>query len=114
MGKHLTKKHKKQNKAFLGTSKWAKQNVNRNVNKDVHIEDALSSPSTASEQLSTKPTTKTAAAATTEELKSCCRYMSDKANGTTTYKPGPGLQLSVIKHVKPVFGELSSGKLLNE
>lgn len=40
--------------------------------------------------------------------------MSDNANGTSTYKPGPGLPLSVIKHVKTIFEELSSEKLLND
>jgi len=40
--------------------------------------------------------------------------MSDNANGTSTCKPGPGLLLSVIKHVKPIFEELSSEKLLND
>jgi len=45
---------------------------------------------------------------------SWCLYMSDNANGTSTCKPGPGLPLSVIKHVKPIFEELSSEKLLND
>lgn len=43
---------------------------------------------------------------------SWCRFQRDKAEGTNTYKPGKGLPLDVIKHVKPIFASLSSEELL--
>ena len=45
---------------------------------------------------------------------SWCRYQRDKALGTNTYKHGVGLPLSVLKHVKPIFEELSSESLLKD
>ena len=45
---------------------------------------------------------------------SWCRFQRDKAEGTTTYKPGKGLPLDVIKHVKPIFQDLSSEELLKD
>ena len=45
---------------------------------------------------------------------SWCKFQQDKASGTKTYKPGAGLPLSVIAHVKPIFQELSSDKLLQD
>ena len=43
---------------------------------------------------------------------SWCKYNKDRANGTNTYKPGPGLPLNIIMKVKPIFQELSSTDLL--
>ena len=45
---------------------------------------------------------------------SWCKFQKDKAAGTSTHKHGPGLPLSVIQHVKPIFENLSSDKLLEE
>ena len=45
---------------------------------------------------------------------SWCAFKSDKANGTSTYKPGKGLPLSIIKYVKPIYHELSDDKLLEK
>ena len=45
---------------------------------------------------------------------SWCKHNQDKANNTNTYKPGPGLPLSVVMKVKPVFEELSTDKLLRK
>ena len=45
---------------------------------------------------------------------SWCAFKSDKANGTSTYKPGKGLPLSVVKYVKPIYHELSDDKLLEK
>ena len=45
---------------------------------------------------------------------SWCKHNQDKANNTNTYKPGPGLPLSVVMKVKPVFEELSTDKLLGK
>ena len=42
------------------------------------------------------------------------KHNQDKANNTNTYKPGPGLPLSVVMKVKPVFEELSTDKLLRK
>ena len=40
---------------------------------------------------------------------SWCRYQSDKATGLNKYKTGPGLPMEVIKHVKPIYFDLSKG-----
>ena len=45
---------------------------------------------------------------------SWCRYQKDIACRTTTYKPGPGLPLSVIQHVKPIYNDLSKNELLEK
>ena len=45
---------------------------------------------------------------------SWCDFKSDIANGTTLYKHGARLPVDVIKHVKPVFEELSDDKLLRK
>ena len=46
--------------------------------------------------------------------KSWCKFQQDKALGTHTYKPGCGLPLTVLKHVKPIFNELSQDTLLQK
>ena len=38
----------------------------------------------------------------------------EKALGTKNYKPGPGLPLLVIKHVKPIYKDFSHPQLLNK
>ena len=43
---------------------------------------------------------------------SWCLYKSDKLKGTHKYKPGPGLPLSVIAELKPIFSRLSQDTLL--
>ena len=45
---------------------------------------------------------------------SWCRHQSDRITGLSTYKPGPGLPLDVIKNVKPIYAELSSDNLLSK
>ena len=42
------------------------------------------------------------------------KYQRDKSAGTSTYKPGHGLPLEIIKHVKPIFAELSKETLLSK
>jgi len=42
------------------------------------------------------------------------KFQKDKAAETSTHKHGPGLPLSVIKHLKPIFENLNSDKLLQE
>ena len=38
---------------------------------------------------------------------SCCKFHQDRANGTSTYKPGPGLPLDIVMKLKPTFAELN-------
>ena len=45
---------------------------------------------------------------------SWCKYQRDKALGTSDYKAGKGLPLKVIKHVKPIFEDLSKESLLQK
>ena len=45
---------------------------------------------------------------------SWCRYQSDKVTGLKTYKPGPGLAIEVMKHVKPIFNDLSKDELFEK
>jgi len=45
---------------------------------------------------------------------SWCRFQRNKAEWTKTYKPGKGLPLDVITHVKPIFQDLSSEELLSD
>ena len=43
-----------------------------------------------------------------------CLFQKDKVNKTNEYKPGKGLPLDVIKHLKPIFTELGDNKLLSK
>jgi len=45
---------------------------------------------------------------------SCCRFNSDKVTGLSTYKPGAGLPLTVITHIKPIYEVLSKDELLEK
>ena len=36
-------------------------------------------------------------------VSSWCQFKQDKATGRTSYKPGAGLSLEIIQHVKPIF-----------
>ena len=48
---------------------------------------------------------------------SWCKYNKDRADGTSTYEPGPGLPISIISVVlklKPIFEELSHEDLLRK
>ena len=45
---------------------------------------------------------------------SCCKYNQDKENGTTTYKPGPGLPLDIVLKIRPIFEDLSCDKQLEK
>jgi hypothetical protein len=45
---------------------------------------------------------------------SWCKYNSDKANGTNTYKPGPGLPIDIVYKIKPIFAELSADDYLEK
>ena len=40
-------------------------------------------------------------------INSWCCYKQDNANNTSTYKPGTGLPLSVVSHLKPIYINLS-------
>ena len=42
------------------------------------------------------------------------KFRRDYADGTSTYKPGPGLPLQVIFKLKPIFQELSNEDLLKK
>ena len=44
---------------------------------------------------------------------SWCKFNQDKADGTT-YQPGPGLPLTVLLKLKPIFQVLSHEDLLNK
>ena len=48
------------------------------------------------------------------DINSWCRYKQDKTNNTSTYKPGTGLQLSVVSHLKPIYIDLSQEELLKK
>ena len=45
---------------------------------------------------------------------SWCKYNKDRADGTSTYKPDPGLPISIVLKLKPIFEELSYEDLLNK
>ena len=45
---------------------------------------------------------------------SWCKFQKDKEAETSTHKHGPGLPHSVTQHIKPIFENLSSDKLLQE
>ena len=45
---------------------------------------------------------------------SWCKYNQDLANGTTNYKPGPGLSISIVLKLRPIFEELSNKDLLKK
>ena len=45
-------------------------------------------------------------------LYSWCKFKSDMAKGTNTYKAGAELPVPIIKEVKPVFSSLNSDELL--
>jgi hypothetical protein len=45
---------------------------------------------------------------------SWCRFQKDISLGTSTHKHGAGLPMEIIKHVKPVFNELSQKSLLEK
>ena len=47
-------------------------------------------------------------------VNSWCRFQKDKAMGTSEYKPGCGLSLEIIKHLKPIFNDLSRETLLKK
>ena len=45
---------------------------------------------------------------------SWCRFHQDRVNGTSAYKPGPGLPLDIVMKLKPIFAELSDESLLEK
>ena len=45
---------------------------------------------------------------------SWCKYNQDRANGTTNYKPGPGLPISIVLKLRPKFEEISNEDLLKK
>ena len=45
---------------------------------------------------------------------SWCKYNKDRADSTSTYKPGPGLPISIVLKLKPIFEELSHEDLLSK
>ena len=47
-------------------------------------------------------------------MRSIGRYQIDKVTGQSPYKPGAVLLLSVIKHLKPIYSELSNEDLLKK
>ena len=42
------------------------------------------------------------------------KYNQDRANGTTTYKPGPALPMSTVLKFRPIYEELSDKDLLKK
>ena len=46
--------------------------------------------------------------------KSWCRFKQDKATGSSTYRPGPGLPVDILKELKPIYNDLSSDTLLTK
>ena len=42
------------------------------------------------------------------------KFHQDKANGTRTYKPGPGLPLDIVMKLKPIFAELGDESLMEK
>jgi len=47
-----------------------------------------------------------------EEPDRWCRYNRDRERNTTSYKPGPGLPMSIVMKLRPIYVELSSDHLL--
>ena len=45
---------------------------------------------------------------------SWCKFHQDRANGTSTCKPGPGLLLDIVMKLKEIFAELSDENLLEK
>ena len=45
---------------------------------------------------------------------SWCKFHQDRANGTSTCKPRPGLLLDIVMKLKPIFAELSDESLLEK
>ena len=45
---------------------------------------------------------------------SWCTHKVDQAEGTNKYKPGKGLPINIIKHIKPIFQDLSTDDLLSK
>ena len=45
---------------------------------------------------------------------SWCKFHQDGANGTSKYKPGPGLKLDIIMKLKSIFAELCDESLLEK
>ena len=45
---------------------------------------------------------------------SWCNFNKDKVTGQSTHKHGPGLPVSVIAKIKPIYKDLSSDELLNK
>ena len=45
---------------------------------------------------------------------SWCRFQADKAQGTTSYKPGLALLLKIVPKLKPMFPRLSNDALLKK
>ena len=45
-------------------------------------------------------------------LDSWCKYNKDRADSTSTYKPGLGLPISIVLKLKPIFKELTHEDLL--
>ena len=43
-----------------------------------------------------------------------CKYQADKANGTKLYKPGKGLDATIIKHIKAILVDLCKDELLKK
>ena len=45
---------------------------------------------------------------------SWCKYNQNRANGNNNYKPGPGLSISIVLKLRPIFEELSNEDLLKK
>ena len=46
-----------------------------------------------------------------EGTDSWCNFYQDRANGTSTYMPGPGMLLDIVMKLKPIFSEHSDESL---
>ena len=42
------------------------------------------------------------------------KFHQDRVNGTSTYKPGPGLPLDIVMKLKPIFAELGDESLMEK
>ena len=45
---------------------------------------------------------------------SWCSFHQDRANGASTYMPGPSLPLNIVMKLKPIFADLSDESLLEK
>ena len=47
-------------------------------------------------------------------IDSWCVYRSDRITGENTYRPGTGIPLNIIAHIKPIYKDRSNDRLLEK